>query len=75
MILILKIIFHIIIYKLQKLTKLNVTLVVVFRTSGSASDSDFRFELKEQLYLPDNTACYVDDISILHTWRTIESHN
>ena len=25
--------------------------------------------------LPDNTVCHVDDISIPHTWRTIESHN
>ena len=32
-------------------------------------------ELKEPLDLPDNTVCYVDDISIPHTWRTIESHN
>ena len=38
-------------------------------------DSDFKFELKEPLDLPDNTVCYVDDISIPHTWRTIESHN
>ena len=34
-----------------------------------------KLELKEPLDLPDNTACYVDDISIPHTWRTIESHN
>ena len=35
----------------------------------------FKFELKEALEIPDNTVCYVDDISIPHTWRTIESHN
>ena len=35
----------------------------------------FKFELKEALDLPDNTVCYIDDISIPHTWRTIESHN
>ena len=46
-----------------------------FRTADSISDSDFRFELKEQLDLPDNTVCYVDDISIPHTWRTIGFHN
>ena len=45
------------------------------RTRGSNSDSDLKFELKEPLDLPDNTICYVDDISIPHTWRTIESHN
>ena len=31
--------------------------------------------MKEGLDLPDNTVCYVDDICIPHTWRTIESHN
>ena len=35
----------------------------------------FKFGLKEALGLPDNIVCYVDDISIPHTWRTIESHN
>ena len=30
---------------------------------------------KEPLDLPDNTVCHIDDISIPHTWRTIESHN
>ena len=29
----------------------------------------------EALDLADNTVCYVDDISIPHTWRTIESYN
>ena len=46
-----------------------------FRTRDSNSDSDFKFEVKEPLGLPDNIVCYVDDISIPHTWRTIESHN
>ena len=46
-----------------------------FRTRGSNSDSGFKFELKEALDLPDNTVCYIVDISIPHTWRTIESHN
>ena len=46
-----------------------------FRTRGSNSDSYFKFELKGPLDLPDNTVCYVDDISIPHTWRTIEPHN
>ena len=46
-----------------------------FRTRDSNSDSDFKCELKEALDLPDNTVCYVGDISIPHTWRTIEYHN
>ena len=46
-----------------------------FRTRDTNSDSGFKSELKEPLDLPGNTVCYVDDISIPHTWRTIESHN
>ena len=46
-----------------------------FRSRDSTSNSDFKFELNESLDLPDNTFCYVDDISIPHTWRTIESHD
>ena len=46
-----------------------------FRTRDSNSDSDFKFELKGPLDLPGNTVGFVDDISIPHTWRTIESHN
>ena len=42
-----------------------------FRTRDSISGSVFDFELKGALGLPDNTACYIDDISIPHTWRTI----
>ena len=39
-----------------------------FRTRDSNSDSDFNFELKEPLDLPDNIACFADGTSILHTW-------
>ena len=43
-----------------------------FRARDSNSDSDFQFE---PLDLPDSTVCYVDDMSIPHTWRTVESHS
>ena len=46
-----------------------------FRTNDSDSNIDFKFELVEALDLADNTVCYVDDILIPHTWRTIESYN
>ena len=36
------------------------------------SNSDFKFEIKEALDLPENTVCYVDVISIPHSWCTIE---
>ena len=35
----------------------------------------FKFELKESLDLYDNTVCYIDGISIPHTWYTIEDYN
>lgn len=43
-----------------------------YKTSDSRSDSDFKFELKEAIDLPENTVCYVDDISIPHSWYTVE---
>ena len=46
-----------------------------FRTNDSDSNSDFKFELIEALALADNAVCYVDDVSIPHTWRTIESYD
>ena len=46
-----------------------------FRTRDPNSDSVFKLELKEALGLPGKAVCYIDDISIPHTWRTIESHN
>ena len=46
-----------------------------FRNNGIDSNSGFKFELIEALELPDNTVCCVDDISIPHTWRTIETYN
>ena len=46
-----------------------------YKTSDSISNSDFKFEIKEALDLPGNTVCYIDDISIPHTWYTIENYD
>ena len=46
-----------------------------YKTNDSVSNSDFKFELKEALDLPDNTVCYIDDISIPHSWYSIEDFN
>ena len=46
-----------------------------YKTSTSISNSDFTFGLKENLDLPDNTTCYIDDIQIPHTWYTVEEFN
>ena len=45
-----------------------------YKSNDSVSNSDFKFDLKEGLDLPDNTVCYIDDISIPHTWYTIEEN-
>ena len=46
-----------------------------YKTSNSASNTDFTFELKQNLDLPDNTTCWIDDISIPHTWYSVENFN
>ena len=46
-----------------------------YKTADSNSNSDFKVELKETLDLPDNTVCYIDDISIPHSWYTVEDYN
>ena len=46
-----------------------------FRTNDSDSNCDFKFGFIEAFELPDNAVCYVDDISIPHTWRTIEAYS
>ena len=38
-----------------------------YKSNDSVSNSDFKFELKEALDLPDHTVCYIDDSSIPHT--------
>ena len=45
-----------------------------YKSNDSVRNSDFKFEFKEALDLPDNTVCYIDDISIPHTWYTIEEN-
>ena len=54
---------------------LKVYVYSIYRTDDSESNSDFKFELNQALDLADNAVCYVDDISIPHTWRTVEYHN
>ena len=46
-----------------------------YKTSSSISNSAFNFELNETFDLPDNTVCYIDDISIPHSWWSIENSN
>ena len=45
------------------------------KTKDSVSDSDFKFELKQSLTLPRNAVCYIDDITIPHSWYNIDVNN
>ena len=46
-----------------------------FKTKGSASNSQCKFELSESISLPNNCVCYIDDVIIPHSffllWRII----
>ena len=46
-----------------------------FETKDSTSKSEFKFEFKQSMQLPDNCVCYIDDIVIPHTWYSIEDFN
>jgi len=46
-----------------------------YRTDDSRSETDFKFELKQSIDLPDNCVCFIDDIQIPHTWYSVESYN
>ena len=45
------------------------------KTNDSNSDSDFKFELTQSLTLPKNTTCFIDDITIPHSWYNVDKKN
>lgn len=44
-----------------------------FKSSDSVSDSNFYVDLPTSITFPENTVCYIDDISIPVSWYTIQS--
>jgi hypothetical protein len=46
-----------------------------FKTSNSASNTDFSIELNENIQPPDRTGCVVTDIVIPRTWYGVNSSN
>lgn len=46
-----------------------------FKTKDSQSNSNFKFELKQSIQLPESCVCYIDDIIISHSSYTIEPIN
>ena len=45
-----------------------------FRTDSSSNSSDFKISLPETVYLPDNTKFFIDDVSIPHSWYSVEEN-
>lgn len=43
-----------------------------FKSSDSASHSDFKIDLPTTLLMPEDTGFYIDDVCIPHTWYPIE---
>ena len=45
-----------------------------FKTLDSVSSSNFKIDLQSTLLFPENSVFYIDDISIPHSWYTIEEN-
>jgi hypothetical protein len=46
-----------------------------FKTKDSKSDSHFKYELTENISIPDNVVMYLDNIVIPNSWLTIDETN
>ena len=46
-----------------------------FKSSDSASDSDFKIDLPISFLMPEDTGFYIDDVCIPHTWYPISERN
>ena len=46
-----------------------------FKSSDSASDSDFKIDLPISFLMPEDTGFYIDDVCIPHTWYPIAERN
>ena len=45
-----------------------------FKTIDSVSSSNFKIDLNQTLLFPPNAVFYIDDISIPHSWYTVEEN-
>ena len=45
-----------------------------YKSRESVSNSNFKIDLPQTLLFPDNTVFYIDDISIPHSWHTVEEN-
>ena len=45
------------------------------RMKSSGTHSQFEYNLAEPFDTPEGTICYVDNVSIPHTWYSVDSWN
>ena len=46
-----------------------------YKTTDSVSDSNFKFQLPQTCYMPDDTKFFISDVCIHHTFNTINDFN
>ena len=46
-----------------------------YKTADSVSDSNFKFQLPQTCYMPDDTKFYISDVCIPHSWQTVNEFN
>ena len=46
-----------------------------YKTADSKSDSNFKFQLPQTCYMPDDTKFFISDVCIPHTWYTVNDFN
>ena len=46
-----------------------------FKTADSISDSNFKFQLPQTCYMPDDTKFYISDVCLPHSWQTVNDFN
>ena len=46
-----------------------------YKTADSVSDSNFKFQLPQTCYMPDDSKFFISDVCIPHTWNTINDFN
>ena len=45
------------------------------QTKDNMSSNNFRYELPQTMFMPENIIFYVDDVAIPHSWTSVESFN
>ena len=46
-----------------------------YKTADSKSDANFKFQLPQTCYMPDDTKFFISDVAIPHTWYTVNDFN